>query len=62
MYFDTIATITNVYKFIFVFLAVINLFLLIKLLEKSIYCNFEILYSSFWMESTDKRAENLSSS
>lgn len=30
------------------FLAITNLFLLIKLLEESFYCNFEILYSSFW--------------
>lgn len=48
MYFDTIATIKNVYQFFFVFLAITNLFLLIKLLEESFYCNFEILYSSFW--------------
>lgn len=45
MYFDTIATIKNVYQFFFVFLAITNLFLLIKLLEESFYCNFEILYS-----------------
>lgn len=41
MYVDTMATIKNVYQFIFVFLAIINLFLLIKLLEKSFYYNLK---------------------
>lgn len=35
-------------NFFFVFLAITNLFLFIKLLEESFYYNFEILYSSFW--------------